>query len=110
MSTNYNIRMRRYNGVDYDVLYPETNNLLPNSTYSQISITLTINGWSNNQQTVTAIGVTTTNAVIVSPAPDSIEEYSKRVVYCSAQSTNSLTFTCKRLPSKELTVNVLLPV
>lgn len=68
---------------------------------------LTVAGWSSNSQTVTVSGVTASNTVIVSPAPASYSEYSVCGVYCSAQSANSLTFTCSETPSGALTVNIL---
>ena len=99
----YNIKMRRYNGVDYDTLYPATNRI-------QAAVTLTTNGWSNKEQTVSVSGVTASNAVIVSPAPTSIKAYSKYGIYCSEQASGTLTFVCDKTPSEGVVVNVLIPL
>lgn len=76
--------------------------------YSTISVTLTTAWWSASTQSVTATWVTASNSVIVSPAPSSISDYSDNWVYCSAQWTNSLTFTCDSTPSNDITVNVVI--
>ena len=76
--------------------------------YKVIQITLTSAWWSSNTQTVTATWVTTSNTVIVSPDPSSFEDYTWATIYCSAQSTNSLTFTCASEPSNDITVNVMI--
>lgn len=75
---------------------------------STATASLTVAGWSSNSQTVTVSGVTTSNTVIVSPAPASLEAYAAAGVYCSAQAANKLTFTCKTVPSAALTVNVVI--
>ena len=139
MAQNYEIDIKRFNGQDYDTLLPtpaahasthkadgsdpitlQTGNygdgtitkgkLASGATHTQIEITLTVAGWSDNSQTVTASGVTINNAVVVSPAPGSYLSYGEFGVYCSAQATNSLTFVCDSTPDVNLTVNVLIPV
>ena len=72
-----------------------------------LSLTLASANWSNNSITVTATGVTSSNNVIVSPAPASQSAYTSAGVMCTGQSTDSLTFTCTTTPSSDLTVNVL---
>ena len=102
MATNYNISLKRYNGVDYDTL-------LPKSTMST-TVTLTANGWLNNSQTVlisSSIGVTATSLVLVSPNPSDFSIYGDYGIYCSAQGTNSLTFTCSGPPSDDIVVNII---
>lgn len=75
---------------------------------STLELTLTTAGWSSKQQSVTAMGVSTSNIVIVSPAPASYNDYCASGVYCYSQATNSLTFKCSEVPSAALTVNVLI--
>lgn len=58
--------------------------------------------------TVTVSGVTASNTVVVSPASSSVEAYSKAGVVCTAQASNSLTFTATTAPEANLTVNVLI--
>ena len=126
---NYNIRLKRYNGTSYDNLYPNTlvaqvtgdwptNRLSGTITKTQIaqdatytSTTITLSGtWTNNQKTVPIpadVGITATSLVIVSPAPSSFTDYGDSGIYCSAQATNSLTFTCSSPPSGNIIVNVV---
>ena len=139
MAQTYEIDINRYNGTDYDTLLPtpathaathkadgtdpitlQTGNygdgtitkvkLASGATYTQIAITLTVAGWSDNSQTVTASGVTANNAVVISPAPSSYSSYGEFGVYCSAQVANSLTFVCDSVPDVALAVNVFIPV
>ena len=98
MATTEFVEWTQYNGTDYDTLLPAAS---INNT-----VTLTTAGWSNLTQTVTLTGVTTTNAVWVSPAPASFTLYNNAGIYCSSQGTNSLTFTCAVVPSSAITVNV----
>ena len=139
MAQNYEIDIKRFNGQDYDTLLPtpathasthqadgsdpitlQTGNygdrtitkvkLASGATYTQLTVTLTVAGWSGNSQTVTASGVTANNAVVVSPTPDSYVSYGEFGVYCSAQAANGLTFVCDTTPDVALTVNILMPV
>lgn len=70
-------------------------------------ITLTSAWWTNNEQTVTATWVTANNSIIISPVPTDISDYTDAEIYCSAQGTDSLTFTCDTAPSNDIEVNVL---
>lgn len=70
-------------------------------------LTLESANWSADEQTVTATWVTANNSVIVSPAPSSITDYTDWWVYCSGQSTDSLTFACSDTPSNDIDVNVV---
>lgn len=79
------------------------NNLTGTKTTATLGTT-----WTSNQQTVTVSGVTTSNTVIVSPAPASYDAYCEAGIYCSAQAANSLTFKCDTAPSASLTVNVMI--
>lgn len=76
--------------------------------YKPISISLSSSNWSNMEQTVSANGVTEDSVIIPSPAPESYTAYGEAGIYCSAQSTNALTFTCSDIPSMNLVVNVLI--
>ena len=77
-------------------------------TYTTITATLTSAWWSSSTQTVSVTGVTASNTVIVSPAPSSISDYTDNWVYCSAQGSGTLTFTCDSDPSSDITVNVVI--
>lgn len=75
---------------------------------STATASLTTSGWSNSTQTVSVSGVTASNTVIVSAAPASIGDYSTCGVYCSAQGSGTLTFTCFDTPESAITVNVMI--
>ena len=76
--------------------------------HSMIEVTLAVNSWSSSIQTVSATGVTTTNTVVVSPTPDSYSAYQTCGVYCTAQGSGTLTFSCSTTPSAAIKVNVLI--
>lgn len=76
-------------------------------TIDSQTVTLTVAGWSNNEQTVSVSAVTATNRVIVSPSPASTADYVSAGILCTAQGNGTLTFTCSDVPSADLTVNVL---
>lgn len=73
-----------------------------------ISVTLLANWWSNDEQTVTATGVTSSNSVIISPDPSDMSDYTDAGIYCTTQWTDSLTFTCDTTPSNDIDVNVVI--
>lgn len=75
---------------------------------TSITVTLASANWNGNSQTVTATGVTASNTVIISPAPSNIDDYGDAGIYCSAQSSNSLTFACASTPSNNISVNILI--
>ena len=87
--------------------------------YNQVNVQPTLNlpdtmptlvaaDWSSNTQTISVFGVTANNIVFVSPAPSSAAEYGQCGIICTAQATDSLTFTCTATPTNDLTVNVLI--
>ena len=89
-----------------DYTTAEKNKLSALKTTADTTATLTVEGWSSNEQTVSVSGVSAINAVTVSPAPSSFKEYGECGVYCIAQSANSLTFECDTVPENALTINV----
>lgn len=74
-----------------------------------IQVSITVANWNATTTcTKTVTGVTTSNSVIVSPAPSSISDYVSAGVYCSAQASGTLTFTAASTPTADLTVNVMI--
>lgn len=72
-------------------------------------LSITVANWNATTTcTKTVTGVTTSNSVIVSPAPTSISDYVSAGVYCSAQANGTLTFTASSTPTADLVVNVMI--
>lgn len=65
-----------------------------------ITVTLTVSGWSGKTQTVTVSGVTASNMVVVSV------DSNINGIECTAQGTNTLTFTAETTPTANVTVKV----
>lgn len=70
--------------------------------------TLAVASWSSNSQSLTIEGVTASNNVIVSPTTASATNWNLFGVSCSAQATNSLTFTCKTAPTAAIGIQVII--
>lgn len=99
--TTWDVLTKTANGYDWDT---------PSwwVSMSTVTVTLLANWWSSSTQTVNATGVTASNNVIVSPDPADISDYSDWWIYCSAQWSGTLTFTCGTTPSNDIDVNVLI--
>lgn len=80
----------------------------PAAAPTTISVSLPVADWVNDEQTVVATGVTANSTVLICAAPASASEYNTCGVLCTAQGTDSLTFTCTTTPSNDLTVTVLM--
>lgn len=83
---------------------------IPTARLTKVNTTITLvaANWSSNQQTVNVTGVTATNIAIVAPAPTSASDYSAAEILCTAQGTDSLTFTCVTTPTNDISVNVVI--
>ena len=79
------------------------------ATYSALPVTLTVDGWASNYQSVNVSGVTTSNLVIVSPDPGSHVASGEASVRCVAQEAGKLSFACESVPAVALVVNVVIP-
>lgn len=102
MADIYRYTMTHYTGTQYD-------SLLPKSAYTTTAM-LSASGWnsSTKSQTITVAVVSADDDVVVTYAPDSHDAYVNAGVYCSAQADGSLTFKCNKIPSADLTVNIML--
>lgn len=76
------------------------------TTISNTTVTLVVNDWSSNTQTVTVQGITSSNTILIAPAPSSNSDYVSAGILCVSQSTNSLTFSCQTVPTNAIIVNV----
>ena len=75
---------------------------------STTTASLGTTGWSNNSKTVNVTGVTSSNTVIISPAPADSDAWAAAGIVCTAQGSGTLTFGCDTVPSTNLTANVLI--
>lgn len=79
------------------------------SAITQTSTTISVANWNATTTcTKSVTGVTSSNGVIVTPAPASISTWTSNGVYCSAQGSGTLTFTCSTTPSADITVNIMI--
>ena len=83
-------------------------NIAVQSVISAVTVTISVADWSATTTCTKSVsGVTASNNVVVTPDPASISDWQSAGVYCSAQGSGTLTFTCSSTPSASLTVNVL---
>lgn len=69
---------------------------------------LSVSAWSSKSQTISVTGVTASNIVIVSPAPNSYVAYTTSNIRCTTQDAGALTFVCDNVPDSALTVNIVI--
>ena len=81
--------------------------LTKNNKLNTVTVTLTVQGWTGNTQTVSASNVTADNIVWVSPTPASFDAYGQAGIRGTAQVDGSITFTCTKIPIVEITVEVV---
>ena len=72
-----------------------------------VTVTLSVGGWSNSTQTISNSNIGQYDDVIVSPISDSIDDYVAAGIRCTNQAAGSLTFTCTTTPSSAIYVNIL---
>jgi len=72
----------------------------------QHSITLPLNGWLDNTQTILADEVTSDCTIFAGADIGSAQEYADCEVWCSAQGDGWITFSCTYVPNEDLVVNV----
>lgn len=94
--------LAKNSNTDYDVTWVD----MP--TMAATVVILPAANWSNGTITVNAPGVTASNAILVSPAPASYDEYIINNVRCTAQGTGTLTFSNDFTPGADLTVNIFI--
>ncbi len=73
-------------------------------------VTLAVADWDTTEltQTVSESAITTTNTVVVAPAPASHEKYCAAGVRATEQGDGTLTFICDAIPANALTVNLVI--
>lgn len=85
----------------------ETATRLTNALPTSLTVTLSASGWINNSQTVQVINMNSTKSVIVEATEAGKDAYAGAGIKCTAQATNSLTFTCETVPTQAVQVNIL---
>lgn len=81
------------------------------ASLNMAAVTLSAAGWADNSQTVEVSGITADTekcAIITTAAAASLEAYLDCGIQCAAQGENSLTFTCSKVPTVDVGVNVLI--
>jgi hypothetical protein len=84
------------------------NGTLLGGVYSSATVTLPVSGWSDNTQSIEVTGVTASNIVMVTPAPNSAAVWSSGGVICSGQGQDTLSFSCEVVPTSDIVVNVVI--
>lgn len=74
---------------------------------TEAAVTLPMSGWVDGQQTVAVSGMTADATVITGADLGSEPEYTDCGVYCSAQASGQLTFSCSYVPSEDLIANIV---
>lgn len=89
-------------------------NIVPTNTLTIVStVNIAASAWDSTSKTATVSvsGVTADNAVDVAPAESSYDDYVNAGIRATAQSegtdgNGTLTFTCKTIPTKAISVNI----
>lgn len=76
--------------------------------FKTVCVTLPADGWANASQSVSVEGVTETDDVFVTYAPESRAAWREADVYCSEQGAGTLTFSCEDTPTAALKANVII--
>lgn len=73
------------------------------------TVSISVANWNATTTcTKSVTGVTSSNNVIVTPAPASINTWNSNDVSCAAQGSGTLTFTASTTPSADMIVNVMI--
>ena len=79
------------------------------NTFTEVNtISIAASAWNSTSKTATVSvsGVTADNAVDVAPAGSSFDDYVNAGIRATAQSEEELTFMCKAIPTKTISVNI----
>lgn len=79
----------------------------PGAVVTATSITIPVESWSNLAFTAVVPGATATNIVDFSPEPSSLDAFGEAEIRCTAQGSNTLTFTCSEVPETAITINLM---
>lgn len=98
-----------YNNADVNYKLLDSDGTIPTARLTKVNSTITLVAadWSGGSQTVTVSGVTSSSIVWVSPDPTDQSAYVSAGILCTAQGTDSLTFTATTTPSADIDVVVV---
>ena len=83
--------------------------IIPTNTFTIVStVNISVAAWDSTSKTakVSVSGVTFDNAVDVAPVESSYDDYVNAGIRATKQSYGQLTFTCKTIPTKNISVNI----
>ena len=72
-----------------------------------VTAALSASGWSGLSQQVALPAATPEAVLVVSPAPESAEAWGRAGVYAASQTAGKVTFMCRKVPTADLTANVV---
>ena len=112
-NTTYSSKTAASGGTDVSLVTTGEKYIWNNrAQLTSTSVSLGTTGWTTSgskvTKSVTVTGVTASNNVIVSPAPSYVNDYANSGIICTAQTSNSLTFTADSTPTVNITVNILI--
>lgn len=81
---------------------------VPTSAAQTLLLTLDVDNWSSDSQTITATGVKADNVIFIAPTPENQAAYTFAGIICTTQGVNSLTFTCTTTPTADIQVQVVI--
>lgn len=94
-----------------DIIDEDVEIKLVNALPATVTVSLPVSEWEavydGFTQTVTVNNMNATKSVIVQPNTSSVEDYAQAEIKAISQSTNSLTFKCKAMPTTDVYVDVL---
>lgn len=81
----------------------------PGGAMNSATLTLTSSLWSNNLIDISVTDMTSSATVWVSPSPtiSNVDAYMASRVFCSAQGSGTLTFSCVNTPTTNINVDVV---
>ena len=79
------------------------------SLLTTLTTTITVGDWNNGTTCTKSglVGITSSNNIIINPAPSFYKAFTESVVRATAQGDGSITFACDSTPTDSITINVL---
>lgn len=93
--------------LEYEIVLVDKTPAINTSEATQLTGTLSVDDWVENEQVIEVLGITMASIVFVAPIPTSQGAYTMAGILCTAQASNSLTFTCAQLPLVDIEIGVV---